>query len=78
MRKPYIADTKPKAVALKSGETVWWCSCGRSKTQPFCDGSHAGTEFVPVEFTAGKDDRYFFCQCKRTANPRCAMVRTSR
>ena len=69
MPKPYIADTKPKAVALKAGETVWWCSCGRSKTQPFCDGSHEGTEFLPVEFTADKDDRYFFCQCKRTASP---------
>ena len=49
MPKPYIADTKPKAVALKAGETVWWCSCGRSKTQPFCDGSHEGTEFLPVQ-----------------------------
>jgi len=67
--KPYIADTKPKPVELKAGETVWWCSCGRSKNQPFCDGSHQGTEFSPVEFTAERDDRYFFCTCKRTGNP---------
>jgi hypothetical protein len=69
MSKPYIADTKPKPVELKAGETVWWCSCGRSKNQPFCDGSHAGTDFSPMEFTADRDGRYFFCQCKRTAGP---------
>ena len=69
MSKPYIADTQPKAVELKAGETVWWCSCGRSKTQPFCDGSHQGSAFAPVEYTADKDGKVFFCQCKRTANP---------
>ncbi len=69
MPKPFIADTKPKPVDLKAGETVWWCACGRSKNQPFCDGSHKGTEFKPLKFTAGQDDRYFFCQCKRTAKP---------
>jgi thiamine pyrophosphate-dependent acetolactate synthase large subunit-like protein/nitrite reductase/ring-hydroxylating ferredoxin subunit/CDGSH-type Zn-finger protein len=69
MTKPYIADTKPKPVALKAGETVWWCACGKSANQPFCDGSHQGTEFTPVKFTAEKDDRYFFCQCKQTGAP---------
>jgi thiamine pyrophosphate-dependent acetolactate synthase large subunit-like protein/nitrite reductase/ring-hydroxylating ferredoxin subunit/CDGSH-type Zn-finger protein len=69
MPKAYIADTKPKAVELKAGETVWWCSCGRSKNQPFCDGSHQGTGFEPVEFTADKDDRYFMCLCKQTGKP---------
>jgi len=69
MMKPYIADTKPQPVELKAGETVWWCSCGRSKTQPFCDGSHQGTGFTPLKFTADRDDRYFFCQCKQTAHP---------
>jgi thiamine pyrophosphate-dependent acetolactate synthase large subunit-like protein/nitrite reductase/ring-hydroxylating ferredoxin subunit/CDGSH-type Zn-finger protein len=69
MSKPDIADTKPMAVELKAGETVWWCSCGRSKKQPFCDGSHQGTDFEPLEFTAEKDGRYFFCLCKRSANP---------
>ena len=72
MSKPYIADTKPKAVELKAGETVWWCSCGRSKDQPFCDGSHAGTGLEPLEFTPDRDDKYFLCQCKRTGNqPQC-------
>jgi len=69
MTKPYIADTKPKPVELKAGETVWWCTCGRSKDQPFCDGSHKGSGFTPLKFTAPKDDRYFFCQCKQTKNP---------
>jgi thiamine pyrophosphate-dependent acetolactate synthase large subunit-like protein/nitrite reductase/ring-hydroxylating ferredoxin subunit/CDGSH-type Zn-finger protein len=72
MSEPYIADTKPKAVELKAGETVWWCTCGRSKNQPFCDGSHQGSEFTPLKFTAEKDDRYFFCQCKHTGSaPLC-------
>jgi thiamine pyrophosphate-dependent acetolactate synthase large subunit-like protein/nitrite reductase/ring-hydroxylating ferredoxin subunit/CDGSH-type Zn-finger protein len=69
MSKPYIADTKPQAIEMKTGETVWWCSCGRSKSQPFCDGSHQGSEFMPVEYRADKDGKVFFCQCKRSANP---------
>ena len=69
MSEPKIADTQPKAVELEAGETVWWCSCGRSKNQPFCDGSHKGTGFEPLEYTADRDGKLFFCQCKRTANP---------
>jgi thiamine pyrophosphate-dependent acetolactate synthase large subunit-like protein/nitrite reductase/ring-hydroxylating ferredoxin subunit len=69
MSKPFIADTQPMGVELKAGETVWWCSCGRSKNQPFCDGSHQGTDFEPIEFTAEKDGKVFFCRCKRSANP---------
>lgn len=72
MSDPYIADTKPKPVELKAGQSVWWCTCGRSGSQPFCDGSHQGSGFSPMKFTAEKDDRYFFCQCKRTgAAPLC-------
>ncbi|NNJ94340.1 MAG: hypothetical protein HKP57_06315, partial [Halobacteria archaeon] len=66
MTEPYIADTKPKAIELKGGETVWWCTCGRSKSQPFCDGSHKGSDFTPMKFTAEKDDTYYFCACKQT------------
>jgi thiamine pyrophosphate-dependent acetolactate synthase large subunit-like protein/nitrite reductase/ring-hydroxylating ferredoxin subunit/CDGSH-type Zn-finger protein len=69
MKTPYIAGTSPMAVELKAGETVWWCSCGRSKSQPFCDGSHRGTDFEPMEFTADKEGKFYFCTCKRTANP---------
>ncbi len=69
MKAPKIADTKPIPVELKAGTTVYWCSCGRSKTQPLCDGSHQGSEFTPLAFTPEKDDKYFLCQCKHTGNP---------
>ncbi|WP_457676841.1 CDGSH iron-sulfur domain-containing protein [Thiolapillus sp.] len=69
MAIPLIAGTKPAIVALKEGETVYWCSCGRSQKQPFCDGSHADTEFEPLAFTAPGDDDYYFCTCKRTKKP---------
>ena len=68
MSTPYIADTKPAAVELKEGETVWWCSCGRSKDQPFCDGSHKDTGFEPVAFTAEKTETVYLCGCKRTGS----------
>lgn len=72
MKEPRIAATKPAVVELKAGETVYWCSCGLSKTQPFCDGSHQDTGFEPMVFTAEKDDRYYFCQCKHSGtNPLC-------
>ncbi|MEJ1381019.1 MAG: thiamine pyrophosphate-binding protein [Candidatus Sedimenticola sp. (ex Thyasira tokunagai)] len=69
MNKPKIADTRPKPVDLKAGETVYWCSCGMSRSQPFCDGAHKDTGFKPLAFTAEADDKYFFCQCKRTQSP---------
>ena len=69
MSKARIADTRPMPVELKAGQTVYWCSCGRSKDQPFCDGSHQGTDFEPLAFTPDKDDKYFFCSCKRTQRP---------
>ena len=69
MNKPYIPATAPAAVELEAGETYYWCSCGRSKNQPFCDGSHAGTEFEPLEFVAEKSGKHFLCQCKRTEGP---------
>jgi thiamine pyrophosphate-dependent acetolactate synthase large subunit-like protein/nitrite reductase/ring-hydroxylating ferredoxin subunit/CDGSH-type Zn-finger protein len=69
MRESKIADTRPAAEDLEAGKTVWWCSCGRSATQPFCDGSHQGTGFDPVEFTPEKTGKYFFCLCKRTGSP---------
>ncbi len=66
--KPIIADNKPSAVVLNKGEEYYFCACGRSKTQPFCDGSHAGTEFTPKAFTAGEDGEAFLCQCKHSGN----------
>ncbi len=69
MAIPLVAGTKPAIVALKKGETLYWCSCGRSQSQPSCDGSHEDTEFQPLVFVAPKDDDYYFCTCKRSKKP---------
>ena len=72
MSQPIIADRKPKAVRLAKGEAYAWCACGRSKNQPFCDGSHAGTGLEPVSFEAEEDGEAHLCLCKRTGNkPYC-------
>jgi glutamate synthase domain-containing protein 2/CDGSH-type Zn-finger protein len=68
MDEPIIADRKPAAVELAAGETYHWCRCGRSANQPFCDGSHRGTSFSPVEFTADEDGAAHLCMCKHTGN----------
>ena len=67
--KPRVADNKPIPVELKAGEEYYFCSCGKSANQPFCDGSHAGTEFSPKPFTGAEDGEAYLCQCKQTANP---------
>ncbi|MEN8132661.1 MAG: CDGSH iron-sulfur domain-containing protein [Pseudomonadota bacterium] len=69
MDKPKIAAARPAPVELKAGQEIYWCACGRSQNQPYCDGSHQGTEFSPTRFVAEKDDKYFFCQCKRSTRP---------
>lgn len=69
MSKPTIADNKPIAVTLEKGEEHYWCACGRSQNQPFCDGSHRGTEFSPLGFKAEEDGEAWLCMCKHTANP---------
>ncbi|QYJ87002.1 CDGSH iron-sulfur domain-containing protein [Shewanella mesophila] len=72
MDRPIIADNKPKKVKLKQGKKYYFCACGRSKNQPFCDGSHAGSGFEPKEFTAEKDQDTYLCACKHTSNtPYC-------
>ena len=68
MSNPIIADNKPIAVTLKQGEEYYFCTCGRSSNQPFCDGSHKGTSFTPKPFTADKDEEVYLCQCKHTGN----------
>ena len=67
-----VAQKAPFAVDVKAGQKNWWCSCGRSGKQPFCDGSHKGTEFTPVEYEAEEDGTLFFCGCKATSrSPLC-------
>jgi len=72
MTKPTIAARQPAEVTLEAGKTYFWCSCGLSLNQPFCDGAHAGTGFSPVRFTAQNTDTYYLCQCKLTdESPLC-------
>ena len=69
MSDAIIAANKPIPVQLTAGEEKHWCACGRSQNQPFCDGSHVGTEFSPVAFTPDADAEAFLCACKRTSTP---------
>ncbi len=66
MATPVIAQKSPFSADVVAGRTYWWCACGRSKRQPFCDGSHKVTEFVPVEFKASTTETVWFCGCKNT------------
>jgi len=68
MSNPIVADNRPKKVVLKRGEEYYFCTCGRSNGQPFCDGSHAGTAFQPKPFLAEEDGEAYLCACKHTAN----------
>ena len=57
---------------VEEGKEYWWCACGKSAEQPFCDGSHKGTGVLPVQYIAKRDRPVTFCGCKRTQNqPLC-------
>ncbi|MBV2235595.1 MAG: CDGSH iron-sulfur domain-containing protein [Sterolibacterium sp.] len=66
MAQPEIPQKAPYPVAVEAGKSYWWCACGRSKSQPFCDGSHQGTAFSPVEYKAETSDTVYFCGCKHS------------
>lgn len=71
MSEPRIAEKGPAVMELEPG-TYWWCACGRSDNQPFCDGSHKGTEFSPRKFELEEETSVALCQCKHTGDaPRC-------
>lgn len=71
MTEPLIAQKSPYILELDPG-TYWWCSCGRSKNQPFCDGSHQGTGLTPISFTLNQRTQIALCGCKRSGNkPYC-------
>ena len=72
MEEPRIAAKEPIAVDVESGKQYFFCSCGNSNNQPFCDGAHAGTDFKPLAFTAEKTGKAYLCQCKKSNNlPYC-------
>ncbi|NOD35307.1 MULTISPECIES: CDGSH iron-sulfur domain-containing protein [unclassified Ruegeria] len=69
---PSIAQKSPIPVEVVEGKTYFWCSCGKSSRQPFCDGSHKGSAFEPVKYTADTSKKVFFCGCKHSAKrPLC-------
>ncbi len=68
MSEAKIASRQPYAVDVEEGKDYWWCACGRSARQPFCDGSHRDTEFTPKKFTAERSEKVWLCGCKRTRN----------
>lgn len=68
MGKAKIAGKQPVAVELEEGKTYAWCSCGESSKQPFCDGSHIGTDFSPHVFKAEKTETKYMCMCKHSGS----------
>jgi len=72
MSEPVVAQKTPYPVDVEAGKSYFWCSCGKSAKQPFCDGSHKGTDFNPLKFEATETKTVYFCGCKKTANsPLC-------
>lgn len=72
MSEPQIAGRAPIPVDVEAGKTYYWCSCGLSKSQPFCDGSHKATTLTSTPYTAAESKRLFFCTCKKTGGaPLC-------
>ena len=67
-----IAQKSPFATEVTAGRQYWWCACGRSAKQPFCDGSHKDTGFTPIMYEADKSGTVWFCGCKATnSRPLC-------
>ena len=72
MSEPVIAQKSPIPFTVEAGKTYFWCACGKSSSQPFCDGSHKGSDFAPIAFTAEKDEQVYFCGCKHSGHrPLC-------
>lgn len=68
MSEPVIAQKGPYAMELEAGKQYFWCRCGMSKRQPFCDGAHKGSGITPLPFTAEQTGTAYLCGCKHSAN----------
>ena len=68
MNEAVIAQKNPYPIDVEEGKSYYWCACGQSTKQPFCDGSHKGTTFNPVAFKATETKKMYFCGCKATSN----------
>ena len=68
MTEPVIAQKEPFGIDVEQGKEYWWCQCGKSKSQPFCDGSHKGTGLAPLQYVAKRSQKVWFCGCKHTSN----------
>ena len=72
MSEAKIAQKAPYAIDVEAGKSYWWCACGKSASQPFCDGSHKGSSVAPVEYKAEESKTAYFCGCKHGSNgPLC-------
>lgn len=72
MSDPVVAGRVPMPVEVEAGKSYWWCRCGLSKNQPFCDGAHKGSEFTPLKYDAETSGKVWFCACKQTGRaPLC-------
>ena len=68
MSEAVIAQKNPYVVDVEEGKNYYWCQCGKSMKQPFCDGSHKGSTFKPVVYKATETKKMYFCGCKNTSN----------
>ena len=66
MNKGEKAGSSPIGIVVEEGKSYFWCTCGKSSKQPFCDGSHKGSEFTPLAYKAEESKKVFFCTCKQT------------
>jgi CDGSH-type Zn-finger protein len=69
MPEPKVAQKSSYPVDVEAGKSYYWCACGLSASQPFCDGSHQGSGFTPVKYEAAESKTVRFCGCKHSANP---------
>ena len=69
MTDPVIVQKAPMPVEVEEGKNYFWCSCGKSANQPFCNGSHKNTQMTPIKFAALVSQKVFFCGCKKSLKP---------